>query len=108
MALMAISDVTKIDLLGERMDGGLDMGIVAEAPLDGSADTLSRVQQKVLNYLREALDPSFQREFGIQRTDQITIRFESKFVVDVAVMGLLSSLAKETEAVGVKLVIQRY
>ena len=108
MSSSPINDVTKIDLLGERVDGGLDMGIVARAPLDGSSDTLARVEQKVRNYLREALDDSFQKEFGIQRPDQITILFESKFAIDVTVMGLLSTLAKETEVVGVKLVIRRY
>lgn len=103
-----ISDVTRLDVLGERVDGGLDMEIVAEGPVDGSAETLMRVEQKVRNYLREALTRSFQEEFKIQRLDQITIHFASKFPVDIAVMGLLSSLAGEAEAAGIKLVIQRY
>jgi hypothetical protein len=103
-----IHDVTTIDVMGQRIDGGLDMVIVVEGPLEGTTEDLAQVAAKVRNYLREAMDTSFQREYGIQRLAQVTILFESKYAIDPAVDVLLSRLAKEVSATGARLVVNRY
>jgi hypothetical protein len=101
-----IRDVALLDLLGERVDGGLDMGIVAEGPVDGSTETLARLERKVRNYLAEALDESFRSEFGVRGPDKITIRFESKFPVDAAARDLLASLARKAKVSGITLLVK--
>ena len=103
-----IRDVTKLDLLGRRQDGGLDLGIVAAGPLDGSAQTLGLVEQKVRNYLREAISDEFRGEFEPEELRNITIRLESDFEIDPKVMALLGSLRREAMQLGIKLVVVQH
>jgi hypothetical protein len=103
-----INDVTKIDLLAERHDGGIDMGVVAQGPLDASAETLGLVEQKIRNYVREALDPTFREQFGGASISQVRILFESRFATDPAVVGLVKSLATEVAELGLVIEFRRY
>jgi hypothetical protein len=100
-----IRDVTKLDLLGRRHEGGLDLGIVAEGPLDGSTQTLQLVEQKVRNYLKEAVSDDFRCEFEAEELQNITIRLESDFEIDRKVIDLLNSLRREATQLGIGLVV---
>lgn len=104
----AINDVTKLDLLVERHDGGIDMCIVAQKSVDGSQETLALIESKIRNYLREALDRSFRESYGGIGPQQIKILFESRFAVDPAVLSLISSLALEVSEAGLKLEFRSY
>ena len=103
-----INDVTKLDLLVERHDGGIDMCIVAQGSVDGSQETLKLVETKIRNYVREALDSSFRESYGGIAPQRIQILFESRFAVDPAVISLISCLASEVKGVGPKLELRRY
>src|SRR5690349_8959473 len=97
-----IKDASNLDLLVERHDGGLEMCIVAQGAVDGSRETLERIESKIRNYLREALDDSFRNQFGGISPERIQIFFESRFSVDPAVISLVSRLASEVELAGPK------
>lgn len=56
---------------------GVDTGIVAQAPIEGSDETLTLVEQQIRNYLREAQNPSLMAELEIQQVSQVRILFES-------------------------------
>jgi hypothetical protein len=103
-----INDVTKLDLLVERQDGGIDMCIVAQCMVDGSQKTLKLIETKVRNYVREALDSSFRESYGGIAPERIRILFESRFDVDPAVVATISLLAPEVKAVGLALEFRRY
>jgi hypothetical protein len=107
-AVSPINDVTKLDLLVERQDGGVDMCIVAQGSVDGSQETLELIATKVRNYVREALDSSFREKYGGIPPEKIQILFESRFAVAPSVLTLISSLAPEVEAVGLTLEFRRY
>lgn len=107
-ALSPINDVTKLDLLVERRDGGIEMCIVAQGAVDGRPETLARIETKVRNYLREALDESFREEYGGIPPQEVQIFFESKFAVDPAVLCLISGLASEAEQMGIRIEFRRY
>jgi hypothetical protein len=107
-AVPSINDVTKLDLLVERQDGGLDMCIVAQGSVDGSSETLKLIETKIRNYVREALDSSFREDYGGIALEKIRILFESRFPVDPSVLSLISSLAPEVGAVGLSLEFRRY
>ena len=103
-----INDVTKLDLLVERKDGGVDMCIVAQGVVDGSRETLDLLETKVRNYVREALDSSFRENYGGIAPDRIQILFESRFAVDAAALSLISRLASEVSAAGLRLKVREY
>ena len=103
-----INDATKLDLLVERQDGGIDMCIVAQGPVDGSQETLNLIETKIRNYVREALDSSFRESYGGIAPERIKILFESRFAVDPAVLSLISCLAPEVQAAGLALEFRRY
>jgi hypothetical protein len=103
----AIADVTELDLLGKRNDGGVDMGIVAHAPIDGRDETLALIEEKVRNYLREAQDESFMEECDIQLVSQVRILFESDYEIDERALRLLSALSAEAAEIGIELVVRR-
>lgn len=100
-----IRDVTKLDLLGRRHDGGLDLGIVADGPLDGSAETRQLVEQKVRNYLKEVVSDEFRNEFEPDELQNVTIRLETDFAIDPEVMDLLALLRREAAQLGVRLIV---
>ena len=100
-----ISDVTKLDVLGKRKDGGVDMGIVAESEVDDSAETLTLIDEKVRNYLREAHDSAFQADCEVAGVEGITIVFDSSFRVHPKARALLESLAEEVAAKGMRLLV---
>lgn len=100
-----IRDVTKLDLLGRRHDSGLDLGIVADGPLDGSAQTRQLVEQKVRNYLKEVVSDEFRNEFEPDELQNLTIRLETDFAIDPEVMDLLASLRREAAQLGVRLIV---
>jgi len=107
-AVAPINDATKLDLLAERHDGGIEMCIVAQGPVDGSQETLRLIELKIRNYVREALDSSFRESYGGIVPQKIQILFESRFAVDPAALSLISSLASEVEGVGLKLEFRSY
>ena len=58
-----IQDLESIDLVGEREDDGIDLGIVCSGPLDESPDTLARLKEKLSGYIAAAASPSLWDEF---------------------------------------------
>jgi hypothetical protein len=103
-----INDVTKLDLLVERQDGGIDMCIVAQGTVDGGHETLKQIETKIRNYVREALDSSFREDHGGIGIDRIMILFESRFDVDPVAHSLIARLASEVQGVGLALEFRRY
>jgi hypothetical protein len=100
--------VTKLDLLVERQDGGIDMCIVAQGSVDGAPETLRLIETKVRNYVREALDSSFRRDYGGIGIERIKILFESRFDVDPVAISLIDRLASEVQQAGLALEFRRY
>lgn len=106
--MAAINDLTKIDLVGERNDGGIDLCIVAEAPIDSAADVLFLVEQKIRNYLREISDSEFRKQWKIASDTPIRILFETRFAISIDAIRLINKLASEAARSGVRLELTRY
>lgn len=43
-----------IDVVGVRLDGGIDLVISCYGPLDDSAETLAALETKINNYINES------------------------------------------------------
>lgn len=55
-------DTTCIDIFGVRNDGGADLFILTEGPLDDSAETQTLLLDKIENYLGYINSEEFQKE----------------------------------------------
>jgi hypothetical protein len=107
-AMLPIKDPSKIDLIGQRHDGGLDLGIVAEGPINNEQDVLGLIEAKVRAYLNEISDPSFREQFGVHSEAAVRILFETRFSVAQEALELLERLALEANRQGVHLEVKHY
>jgi hypothetical protein len=98
-----IQNLENIDVLGKMANGGVDMVIVASAPLDGSADTLAKLDRKIRNYLAETESPEFRAEFASAFPGKVRIVVVCEHSVDVAARGLIAALRVDAAARGVVL-----
>jgi hypothetical protein len=96
-----IQNLDAVDIIGERLDGGVDLVVVCSGPLDDSADTLGRLNQKVRNYLREVASENFRARFGIEAG--VAIFVSCAHPVSGAAGGLINVLRQEASAHGVGL-----
>ena len=98
-----IRNLSSLDILGVRKDGGVDAVIVAETPIDGSPETLAALSTKVRNYIAELRSPAFRAEHP--RLDKVgaTILINCHAAVDLTARGLIASLAQEALGHGIKL-----
>ena len=63
MSESPIQNLDRIDMLGRREDGGVDLVIVVSGPLENTANHLERIEVKVRNYIREIGSPQFLESF---------------------------------------------
>jgi hypothetical protein len=96
-----IQNLDAFDVVGERLDGGVDLVVVCSGPLDDSADTLSRLKRKIDNYLREVGSENFRTRFGAE--SPVTIFISCAYPVSSTAGGLINVLMKEALSHGVRL-----
>src|SRR5438876_12161508 len=66
-----IQNIGSVDVTGKRIDGGVDLFIVASSRLDGAPDTQRLLLAKLKSYLEQLNTPEFQAEFdhpGAEKT----------------------------------------
>jgi hypothetical protein len=102
-----IHDPDVIDLVGVRVDGGLDLAIVCSGPLDESDDTLRRLHQKIVAYLREIQSEPFRERFGASNAARVRIVVDCEHPVSTAAEGLINALARQAATSGVEIALSR-
>ena len=98
-----IQNLGNIDVLGVRKDGGVDLVVVASAPLDGSADTLSNLDRKIRGYIAEVGLKSFREQYPGAVPGKIRIQVVCEHSVDMAARGLIEALKPAALANGATL-----
>lgn len=96
-----IQNLDRIDVVGKRNDGGVDLVIVASAPLDGSPTTLAHLERKIRNYITEIGSSQFRSEFGPVTDGQVRICVVCEYDVDERARQLIERLipiAKQADA----------
>jgi len=68
-----LTEPNELDLAAKRRDGGVELIILSDGPLDDSAETQTRLLDKVENYMRYALSPQFRQNFGNVPANQVWI-----------------------------------
>lgn len=72
-ASLPIQNIDQVDLVAKRRDGGVDLFIIPNAPLDGSAETQQLLLDKIASYLEQLNTEAFQTEFGHPAPELIKI-----------------------------------
>lgn len=105
-----ISNFDSIDVVGVRVDGGLDLLNSCVGDLDGSPFTLNALRKKVRSYLNEVLcatNPTIREHYGCPANSRIRILISYSFGVAAQAQALVNELQHEAEIVGVELLLSQ-
>ena len=99
MVELPIQNLDRIDIMGRRQDGGMDLAIVVSGPLRSEADHLRHLEQKIVTYIHAISSRGFSAEFPHVDTPR-RILLVTEHLVDQAVLALLDSFRNAAAAAG--------
>jgi hypothetical protein len=76
-----VQQLDKFDVVGQRVDGGVDLVVVCSGPLDESAATLQALNQKIVAYLDTCAHPNFSRTYPAALKGPVRIFVSCKYAV---------------------------
>jgi hypothetical protein len=89
-----IQNLDSLDLVGERKEGGVDLVIVCSGPLDESADTLRRIDQKIRGYITAATKTGFASAYPAALDGPTTIFLSCDHPISTGALGLINELGR--------------
>jgi hypothetical protein len=89
-----IQSLDAFDVVGERKDGGVDLVITCRGPLDESADTLGRIDQKIRGYITTATSSSFSKAYPAALHGPTTIYLSCDHAISAGALGLVNELGR--------------
>lgn len=101
-----IQDLDSVDITGKRKDGGIDLFIAVSQPLDGSADTLAAIRQKIGYYLDVIDLPEFQAEMEYPPRDLTTVVLECPFPIHPWAESVIAECQATAAVRGVRIVVR--
>jgi hypothetical protein len=101
-----IQDLESVDITGVREDGGVDLVIVVSQPLDGSAETLAAIRQKVGYYLDVIDLPEFQTDMGYPPRDRTSIVLACSFPIHPNATAVIFECQSAAASRGVQVVVR--
>jgi uncharacterized protein DUF6572 len=103
-----IGDPDTVDVVGVREDGGLDMVISASGPIDGSADTLMRLETKIRNYVAGATSELFLQRYGLARGAAVSIYVSCPYPIAGPATEVIEKLKGAAAKQGIALEVRKY
>lgn len=97
-----IQNLDRIDLMGRRKDGGVDLVIVVSGPLQDIETHLDGVERKIAAYIHAISSPQFAEEFP-QSDAARRILLVTEHAIDPAVIALIDSLRRTAVDAGAAL-----
>lgn len=101
-----IGEVDTIDIVGVRKDGGLDLAICANAALDHSSSTLSRLETKIRNYLTAAQSEEFLSDYGCSAGVPVTVYIFCEYPIVKEARDLIERLRTTAHEQGIGLEVR--
>ena len=95
-----IQNLDSLDIVGVRKRGGLDLVVVVSGPLDGGADTLRRVSEKLRTYIDAAASGKLEGAYPDAHPGPIRIIVRCRHAIDTAVLGLIRSIGRDAKLKG--------
>ena len=103
-----IQNIDAIDLVGERVDRGIDFGLICSGPLDDSADTLQRLRDKLSGYIDAATSPDVWTAYPNATQGPVRILIHCPYAVSAAADALVGSLSRHAHGKGVEVLLERH
>jgi hypothetical protein len=100
-----IHNLHAIDIVGHRVDGGVDLAVVCTGPLDDSWQTVRLLDRKVSAYLTEIQAPGFNKSFN--NPTRVRVMIYCQHAISTTVLGMINVLAGRAAAMGVELLLDR-
>ena len=97
-----IQHLDRIDVMGRRKDGSVDLAIVVSGPLHNVATHLDGVERKIATYIHAIVTPEFSAEFPPSEAPR-RILLVTKHSIDPAVIARIDSLRRTAMDAGAAL-----
>jgi hypothetical protein len=102
-----IQQLDRVDLVGKRRDGGVDLVIVASQPIDDGPETLGSIRQKVGTYLAVIGSEEFQAEMGHPPRDKTAIIIVCEHPIHPRALATIAQCRAAAAAQGVRLEVRK-
>jgi hypothetical protein len=98
-----IQNVDSIDIVGVRNDAGIDLVVLCSGPLDGSAETLRALREKVRGYIEAACSEHIWKTYPNAKAGPIGIHISCEHNVSAPAFRAIELLSREAASKGVAL-----
>ena len=102
-----IRNLDSFDIVGKRVDGGLDLVVSAHEPLDGSATTLAALRAKLHNYIVEISLPGFYAKYGRAPGARVIIYLVCPYLIDPKALAVVKDMQIEAAKVGTRIEVRQ-
>jgi hypothetical protein len=100
-----IRNLDAFDVVGNRLDGGVDLVISCSGPPDESVGTLSLIEQKVNGYLVAIAHENFPRVYPAAQRGPARIFISCEHPVSSGARGMIATLKARAEQSGIELLL---
>jgi hypothetical protein len=103
-----IRNLDAFDVVGSRLDGGVDLVISCVGPLDASVETLRLLQQKVNAYLVAVAHENFSKVHPAASRGPVRIFVSCEHTVSSEARGVIGVLAAQASRSGIELLLVKH
>jgi hypothetical protein len=103
-----IRNLDAFDVVGNRLDGGVDLVISCIGPLDASVETLRLIQQKVNAYLAAVAHENFPKVYPAAQRGPVRIFVSCEHAVSSEARGMIEVLAAQASRSGIELLLVKH
>lgn len=92
-----VGDPDQLDIIGKRLDGGVDLFLVVGHPLDLSKATRDLFARKFREYCQYVASEEFEEEFGPPSEERVRIVLSSEWEVPEEYLNLMAEIGAEED-----------
>ena len=98
-------DTNSIDIIGKRVDGGIDLVIIVPDGLENSEVTQTQLLDKIENYLKYVNSEEFKKDFPEVISEKVSIKLKMTIEPSERLLKWLDEIGSWVESSGVKLLV---
>jgi hypothetical protein len=103
-----IRNLDALDVVGSRLDGGVDLVISCIGPLDASVETLRLIERKVNAYLVAVAHENFPQIYPAAQRGPVRIFVSCEYAVSSEARGMIGVLATKASRSGIELLLVKH
>jgi hypothetical protein len=102
------SDVDTIDIVGTRVQGGLDLVISVKCPIDASSKSLTLLKNKITNYINGARSPAFLAHYGQKVGAPVAIYISCAYPISAEALEVIEKMRAVAASHEISLEVRQY